>query len=82
MTLSNTHPPYSRVTSKLFGKKNKKSKRAKAKAGTYAGRERYVILLVNMREISIFFGELESSFKRMHNGNVVVVSHAQKSNTC
>ncbi|KAG6458234.1 espin isoform X3 [Manduca sexta] len=40
MTLNNTHPPYSRVTSKLFGKKNKKTKRLKPKAGTYAGRER------------------------------------------
>lgn len=41
MTLSNTQPPYSRVTSKLFGKKSKKNKKyVKMKAGTYSGRER------------------------------------------
>ncbi|XP_073961265.1 espin protein forked isoform X2 [Choristoneura fumiferana] len=40
MTLNN-NPPYNRVTSKLFGKKNKKNKRyVKLKAGTYSGRER------------------------------------------
>ncbi|CAB3230171.1 unnamed protein product [Arctia plantaginis] len=40
MTLNNVYPPYSRVTSKFFGRKNKKNKRMKQKAGTYAGRER------------------------------------------
>ncbi|CAK1550400.1 unnamed protein product [Leptosia nina] len=41
MTQNNTHPPHDRVTSKFFGKKNKKSKKYyKTRAGTYAGRER------------------------------------------
>lgn len=40
LTLSTPHPSYSRVASKLFGKKGKKSKRfQKHKAGTYSGRE-------------------------------------------